>query len=195
MCFGTVKARSAVVTITVAWKRSAVSDWRSKWPFCQGRRVVTWAAAAGTHLKPQQFNEAQRVDSHKSFVSHPFQNRFQALLNEIIQQEEREMEQVRKDKTNQSFLHLPAFYSQKRPSEDVPMNWCVICCFCSLMAAHSSGLLSVMSIKNIKIYIKLHFKYHILTLQLNSRAIGHQLHPHVSCFHSWLPCRSSWTRW
>lgn len=34
-CFGTVKAPSPVVIITVARKRSAVSDWHSKWPFCQ----------------------------------------------------------------------------------------------------------------------------------------------------------------
>lgn len=34
-CFGAVKAPSPVVIITVAEKRSAVSDWHSKWPFCE----------------------------------------------------------------------------------------------------------------------------------------------------------------
>lgn len=34
-CFGAVTAPSPVVIITVAEKRSAVSDWHSKWPFCQ----------------------------------------------------------------------------------------------------------------------------------------------------------------
>lgn len=58
--------------------------------------IVTWAAQADAHLKPSQFNEAQHVDSEQiSFVSLLSQNRFQALLDEIIQQEEREMEQVR----------------------------------------------------------------------------------------------------
>lgn len=36
-CFGTIKAPSPVVIITAALKRSAVSDWHSKWPFCQRR--------------------------------------------------------------------------------------------------------------------------------------------------------------
>lgn len=95
-CFGSVKAPSPVVIITVAGKRSAVSDWHSKWPFCQGGDSDMSSAQADTHLKPSQFNEAQRVDSNKSCLSPlPSQNRFQALLDEIIQQEEREMEQVR----------------------------------------------------------------------------------------------------
>lgn len=68
-CFGTVKAPSPVVIITVAGKRSAVSDWHSKWPFCRERRV-TWAAQAGTYLKPSPFNEAQHGDSEQIlFVS------------------------------------------------------------------------------------------------------------------------------
>lgn len=58
--------------------------------------MATRAAQADTHLKPSQFNEAQHVGANKSCLSLLFsQNRFQALLDEIIQQEEREMEQVR----------------------------------------------------------------------------------------------------
>ena len=58
--------------------------------------MVTWADQADTDLKPSQFNEAQHVDSEQiMFVSLLSQNRFQALLDEIILQEEREMEQVR----------------------------------------------------------------------------------------------------
>lgn len=64
-CFGTVRAPSPVVIITVTWKRSAASDWHSKWPFCQ-RGDTDRAAQADTHLKPSQFNEAQHVDSNKS---------------------------------------------------------------------------------------------------------------------------------
>lgn len=95
-CFGSVRTPSPVVIITVAGKRSAVSDWHSKWPFCQGGDSDMSSAQADTHLKPSQFNEAQRVDSNKSCLSPLLsQNRFQALLDEIIQQEEREMEQVR----------------------------------------------------------------------------------------------------
>lgn len=46
-CFGTVRAPSPVVIITVTWKRSAVSDWHSKWPFCQ--RGDTDTSSPGRH--------------------------------------------------------------------------------------------------------------------------------------------------
>lgn len=48
-CFGAVKAPSPVVVITVAGKRSAVSDWHSKWPFCQ--RGDSDTSSPGRHIQ------------------------------------------------------------------------------------------------------------------------------------------------
>lgn len=65
--------------------------------FSVPEEMVTWAARADAFKAFPRFNEAQSVNSKTNHACPSLfsQNRFQALLDEIIQQEEREMEQVR----------------------------------------------------------------------------------------------------